>query len=94
MNCRTFSQNPRRRGKSHYHHHVHLSLFILALTGCSYCYHCVFFICASICQCVVVYPEMVAVTHTRTSVRHCLHVEQWQAIRSEPVWPSGKARGW
>ena len=29
MNCRTFSQNPRTRGKSHHHHHQYWRLEIL-----------------------------------------------------------------
>ena len=38
---------------------------------------CIFFIGASICQSVVVYPSMVTVTHTQTSVRGCVNVWQY-----------------
>ena len=42
---------------------------------------CIFFIGASVRQSVAFPPVIVTVNDTRTSVRHCPNVWQWQAIR-------------
>ena len=41
MNCRTFSQNPRKRGKGHHHHQQRLLLLLYILTcfTMTYCRH-------------------------------------------------------